>query len=555
MKPQILTAQHSPTERRNSARVLLLIAALAIGAITLTSGCRITEEDVHLWGRKSMGPTKLVAVLQHDKYPRNLRVESALTLTTMPPRGGRAVGMLGTDDYPGLFQALSEMTAGERAPIVDELAPHLIEGMGQAPSADQPDPSFKYKDAAYGMLTHTEGSLVSNATTTEALNQALVGWANTDFEARMDNTSQVFGMEQVLRYLKTEGVRPLPSRITPESHKLAELTRLIDELGDEKTKVEASQQLVKVAEYVDSDAWVKQKSPSVQAANKASGIEATEKQFAQQLAAYQEEEQRRVFAAMKNVGQKPAVNYLIAYAQNTKHAPKARAAALAALEGHLSRNDSTQAKAILDLLSNDDTPDIMRDLAANRVGEFAREEVAARLFELFKNPNWRVRATAAQLLLKTSSKTNIDEFMKELGRVRSMALSEPLAYGPLLKEVDQAQPAELSSQYSKPTYPVGVRLTALGYYFSEGDKDDQAQLSPYLSDRTKVPSCPKDDQQCSWTCNLVEEGKAVARKVSTVGEFIRFCILPPLLSRAPEESEETEENKPKNAEAPAPVKK
>src|SRR5690606_29639559 len=72
-----------------------LLVGAALGLAFASVGCRITEEDVHRWGSRSQGPRKLVAVLTHAKYPTPLRVEAAMTLVRMKPRGGRPVGLQG----------------------------------------------------------------------------------------------------------------------------------------------------------------------------------------------------------------------------------------------------------------------------------------------------------------------------------------------------------------------------------------------------------------------------------------------------------------------------
>src|SRR6516162_6060598 len=71
-----------------------LALCLATSALAVTStGCRVNEDDIHRWESTAHGPDKLRAVLYHDKYDTNLRVEAALSLVRMKPRAGRRIGI------------------------------------------------------------------------------------------------------------------------------------------------------------------------------------------------------------------------------------------------------------------------------------------------------------------------------------------------------------------------------------------------------------------------------------------------------------------------------
>lgn len=521
---------------RRGTVALAMTFALSLTALS-TTGCRITEDDVEAWARKKAGPRKLVAVVQHDKYELPLRVSAGMTLVSMSPRGGRAVGLLGDEDYIGLLEGLEEMSAEERAPIIKGMVPGLEKGMAFVPQGEEVDTSFPYKDAAFALLTHGETGLVTDQEVKDRLSAALIEWCKHNFETRMEDTSQLYGMEQVLRYLRAPGVTALTELIQPEFKKIREVAKLISELGDKETKQEASKRMVTVAKHVDSAAWIKQKAPAVEAANERSGLKVKEKQFEKQLEAYQEEELLRVFGAMKSIGEKPIVDYLLAYAQDKENPESRRAAALAGLENNLDRKNEAHAKAMLDLIVSDDTPDTMRDVAARRVGELSREQVAERLYNLFDHKRWQLRWTVASLLLKMTENKQMDEFMEKLGAVKHMAITEPLSYGKILGDVKGAKPEELSAKYSAKNYPAPVRLTALGYYYEGGTKDDIPKLNPYKNDTQKVPTCPDDAQQCAWTCTIQGEKGSEGKEVETVGEFVSYCILPGLEKRLPENDE------------------
>lgn len=518
---------------------ILASTLLMVGATTTLSGCRITDDDVAAWSKKASGPRKLVAVLQHDKYPIELRVNAALTLVTMKPRGGRAVGLLGSDEYIGLLDGLAEMDAPERKPIVAGLAPKLVEGIALVPEGDAPDESIAYKDAAYALLTQNDGSLVADDAVKKSLNDALIGWCQHNFVSRMDDTTQLYGMEQVLRHVRGPAVKGLTPLIASDFKKIRELSQLIHELGDDATKLDASKRMVQVAEHVDSPAWIKQKAPTVEAANKASGLVVKPKQFEKQLEAYQEEELLRLFGAMKSVGQKPIVDYLLNYAANKENPEKRRAAALAGLENNLDRKNQAQAKLMLDLLADNDTPDSIRDVASRRVGELSREQVAERLYALFNHDRWKLRWTVATLLLKMTDGKNIGEWMGHLGKIKHMAITEPLTYGPALKDV-KGDTESMVAKYSAKEQPAPVRLSALGYYYGYGTKADLAKVEPLTSDTQKVPPCPKDAEQCAWSCSVAGKDGPELKEVATVGNFVEYCLVPAMKVREPAETKAPE---------------
>ncbi len=517
-----------------------LLSSLALGTALAfgigASGCRTSESDIHRWADTLQGPRKLAAVVTHDKFPLSLRVDAAMTLIEMKPRGGKPIGIegVGNDpEQPGVVGAIASLTPAERARIIDKLIPELITKMNAPPpkaQGGQPapaDPSFAYKDGAFALLSYDDGSLIPDESLKSKLKAALAQWCMTDFAARLDDSSQMFGVEQVLRALGPQGVQKLPELMVPGAKKIERMADLVADLGDAETKLRASKALVAVAKEVDSDHWKKQKAPAVEAANKASKLEPTKRQFEAQLDQYQEEELLRVFGSMKKVGGQPTVHYLIDYAENKDKPVKRRAAAIAALEGHLDKNKPAEVDAMLKLAGAADTPDSVRDQALRRVGEMPRKLVVNKLYELFTNKNWKIRWVAAELVLKMSDTSQIDGFMRKLGRAKGMAITEPLRYGALLGEMKGPKtPEQVADRYAAPGHPVQARLSALGYYYNDGAKAELHKVQRYESDKTKVPECEPDAQDCAWQCTITEGKSQVTKDISTVGDFVRYCVEP-----------------------------
>lgn len=534
---------HDRTKRSSTvagATADRFVAAITVAAVlTLGQGCRTSEDDVHRWANTAQGPRKLVAVLTHDKYPIDLRIDAAETLVSMKPRGGRRIGIQGTDEQEGLVDALAQMAPAARSTLISKLVPKLQAEMAKPPPVAQPgqptppDPSIPYKDAAFAILTHDDGALIPDDALKKSVRASLAQWCTTNFSERMDDSSQLYGVEQVLRVLKAEGVRAIPDMMLPGANKMDRMADLVAELGDPETKLRASQKLVDVAKDVSSDNWVKQRRAGVEAANKQSKLNPTEDQLKLQLAQYQEEELLRVFGSMKKIGGKPVVDYLLNYVQNKNGIEKRRTAAMAALQGNLDRNNTAQAQVVLNIAGDPGTPDSLRDVALQRVGEFPRTMVVEKLYDLFKNDNWKVRWVAASLVLKMSDASQVPEFMTRLGQAEGLAITEPLSYGGLLSDMKgPPRPAELADKYSASGNSVAARLTALSYYYSAGTPADLPKVEAFEKDSTATPKCKPDAKECEWKCTVQGASGDEVKEIKTVGEFVEFCVKPAMQKRA-----------------------
>jgi hypothetical protein len=508
--------------------------ALAASWAAAVAGCRTSVDDVHRWANTQQGPRKIVAVMTHDKYPDDLRVEAAMTLVRMKPRSGRRVGI---DE---LVAGLTDLPEPGRTKIVTGMVPLLEMEIAKAPPPEAPpgvarevDTTFPYKDAAFALLTSDGEELVTSKPDRMRLKAALSDWVMGDFSARMDDSSQAYGMGQVLAELGADGVRRLPQLIVPEARKIGSIAQLVAELGDAQTKLEASQRLVQVAREVDSEAWLARKAPVLKQANEASAQNVEGPRFDAQLAMYQEEEFLRVLSSLKQIGQAPAVDYLLSFALDKAHGEKRREAALAALEGHIDRKNPDQVARLLALAGADDTPDSVRDQALRRVGELPRKQVIEPLYALFSSKNWKVRWVAAELVLKMSEASQLNEFMAQLGTVREMAITEPIRYGKLIAGLPGAPLVrDAIGAYAAAGQPAPVRLTALGYYLDQGTRDHLAALERMAMDTTRVPECAQNAEGCEWRCEIASDGQQVVKPVQTVGEFVQYCVKPAILARA-----------------------
>ncbi len=500
----------------------LSLAGLVALTLVASTSCRTTDKDVERWANTEQGPRKLVAVLMHDKYSSELRVNAAMTLVGMKPRGGRRVGI------ERLLETLTDMPPAERRKIVSQVVPGLVAAIQKPPPSkkgdDLVDTTIPYKDAAFELLTPEGTVLIDDSELRKSLRDALIAWAMADFSGRMDAPSQKVGMEQLIRELGADGVRGLPDLLKPEAPKVARIARLIAEVGDADTKERASKQLVAVATEVASDAWLARKAPLLKKANEESGIKVDDARFKLQLARFQEEELLRSFASMKRVGGAASVEFLLGFAAESTRPDKQRSGALAAMEGHMDKNDKSQLEKVLALASSDKTPDQVRALALRRVGEMPRAQVIAPLYKLFDNKNWKVRYATADLILKMSEAKHLKEFMRQLGKIDHMSLSEPLRYGKVIGELKgDPKPHTVVDSYATKSHKVPVRVTALAYYYSHGSAADLPKLAAFSKNSKELPECEEDAKDCEWKC--------AGEEVETIGEYVNKCVKPALEAR------------------------
>ncbi len=535
--------------RGTKRRKAIAAAVITLGAIAIpTAGCRVAETDVKRWETTQRGPYKLVAVVTHDKYTWDLRTDAALSLIRMPPRGGVRHGIsFLIDKYKDengepRDGALGQLSEEMRRQVVDRLAPLLIKELEPPPPARTPDgrvpadPTIPFKDAAFAMLVH-EPPLVSNEKTRQDLKASLTRWAATGFEDRVESGSQQFGLEQMMRYLGPESVRTLPGIINEHAARIDRIASLINDVGDDPTKVKASEALVALAQKYNSKEWLDAQTKVVKESNARNNLKADDTQVAGQVDKIQDRRLvEEVFPAMKKVGGRPSIEYLFTYAADSKHPPERRKLALAALEGRVDKNRPTDLEHTFAIAKNEENPDSVRDVAFQRMGEFPKDQIVPKLHTLFEPKKWKTRWVAGETLLMTFSSTKqIPDFLARLPKTPAtkMGMTEPLSYAGKMRAMDPAsgdpKPRDVLVSYL-PSRDLGAKLTALGFFW-EGKKADRPVVAPFENDATPLPKCEKEDE-CSWSCDIPKGGlgsgskETEPKELKTVGEFVRFCLVP-----------------------------
>jgi hypothetical protein len=446
----------------------------------------------------------------------------------MKPRGGRRIG---TDLVTGAF---GEIPDESRRKILDGLTPELVkhieaERPGKNPDGSwPPDPSIPYKDAAFAMLSH-EPPLVSDEGHRSKLSSAVMKWTQTDFENRIESPAQQFAIEVMLRFFGPPAVRGLPNLLTEESTRIDRVAGLIAEIGDPETKKKGAEALVALAKKTESAEWFSKNTAVVEEANKRAKAVVTPDQLKVQVAKYQDGELQKVFVAMKRLGGKPVVDYCISYASDKAKPEERRKLALAALEGRVDKNQATDVDRLYAIAAAEDTSDNLRDLAFARLGELPKEVLSSKLYPLFESRKWKIRWAAGSLVVKTLTPRQIPEFLKHLPASPStkMAMTEPITFGTLMAQMQpppgEPKPVEVITPFLSSSH-FGSKLTALAFYYG-GKKAETALLRPFEDDKAPVPKCD-DADECGWQCSI-PKGKDVENKaISTVGDFVKYCVIP-----------------------------
>jgi len=513
----------------------------ALAAASVLPGCAVSESDVHRWESTEQGPRKLYAVVTHDKYAWPLRVEAAVSLIKMKPRGGKnwTIPYLidGFSDDNGTHEgALIALSPEERKHMVESLAPELVQGIEAPPPPKTPgvpqvaDPSVLYKDAAFAMLSH-DPPIVTDDKVKADLSTAIVQWAMADFDNRLD-VSQQFGIEQVMRFLGASSVRGLPSLLNESSSKIDRIASLIHDLGEPDTKQKASDALVGIAKHIDSADWISKQTPLVQDADNRAGQKVTADQLKAQVKTYQDQELQKIFSAMKKVGGRPVIDYCLDFAGSKDKSDDSRKAALAAIEGAVDKNNAHDVDRIFAVAADESTPDGVRDLAFQRLGELPKEQVVPKLYQLFDAKKWKVRWVAASLALRTLGTKSLADFMAHLPKTSAtkIGMTEPISYGSLVQKMDapagSPKPRDAVSPFLA-SHDLLPKLTALGFFYG-GRKADISVVQPYASDTQAVPKCDAADD-CGWQCDVPKAPGSAdkdSKEIHTVGDFAQFCVIP-----------------------------
>lgn len=546
-----------------------VLAVLTMAAFT--AGCRVNKDDLKRWEKTVNGPDKLVAVLTHDKYERDLRVEAAWSLIDMKKRGGQSIGL------SRLIEELTRLPVAERREILSgvwkRLQPLVVQPIQPAGEGKFTDPSVLYKDATFAL--YTDEKLDLDPKMRDEMTKALTEWAVgkdgeaaekrlSSFETRMDNAAQAFGVEQVLRKLGLPAAVRLPSLMTAssaiKSQRLDSIARIVVDVkpasGDksgsdayEKAREELSTNYAAILKGTLGEAYVAAVKPEIDEALKKApnGKQVLDnpENYKKYMNDVRNERLTAQFAIAKQVGRRAVVDVLIATALDGKADPKHRALSLAALDGNVDTSNDTQMKSFL-AIAKSDAPDEVKLGSLNRINAYPPDVATKAYYELFDSPNWKVRYGGALRVLDLMSKvgdktkTSPKEFLAKLpaNDKTKMSIGEPSAYGDALFNLPKELGAKAALDDALKTEKLGAQLTALGYMLTHGTKDDVAGLTKLQADKSPVSKC-KEDEECGWEkpgCPVPKAGgkpdEVDYKPIVTVGDYVQYCVVVQIDQRA-----------------------
>ena len=415
--------------------------------------------------------------------------EAALSLIRMRPRGGSASGhrvpgrsSYKDEDGESRDGALASCSRG-RAPadrrrhgaeLIKEIQqpppPRTAEGRRPARSRRIP-----FKDAAFAMLVH-EPPLVTNEKTRKATSSAaLTQWAQTDFEDRIENGSQQFGLEQMMRFLGAPSVKTLPSIINENSTQDRPHRRPHQRRRRRRHEAQGAREaLVALAKQIDSKDWLDEQTHARRGVERAQQHQGRRRRRSPvRSSKYPGAElTEEVFPAMKQ-RRRPPVDRLPLHVRaptrrQHRRAPQARARRARGPR----RQEQPDATSSASSRSprDDDTPgrgSRRRVPAHGRAPEGADrpEALHALRAEEVEGPLGR-GATRPQ---DDDSTKQIPEFMQHLPKTAAtkMGMTEPISYGARSSQDGAAAGRAEAARRHHPvpaSEELGAKLTALGFF-------------------------------------------------------------------------------------------
>ncbi|MGZ3473096.1 MAG: hypothetical protein ACXWUG_01505 [Polyangiales bacterium] len=545
-----------------------VLAALMVAA----PACRVNKDDLKRWEKTLNGPDKLVAVLTHDKYEKDLRVEAAWSLVEMKKRGGQSIGLT------RLIEELQKLPAADRKEILDGLwkrmAPMVARPLEPAGDGRFSDPSVTYKDATFAL--YSDEKLDLDPKLRDEMTAALTEWAVgndkdpadkrlTAYETRMDNGAQAYGVEQVLRKLGLPAAIRLPSLLTSKeaikSQRIDSLARIVVDVkptgGDkagtaayEKARDELSTNFAVILKGTIGEEYIKAVKAETDDALKKAGPggaavlnnPATYKEY---MGKVRDERLTQLFAVAKQIGRKPVVEVLLTLANDKNADGKQRALALAALEGNVDTSNDANLKSFL-AIAKSDAPDEVKHGALVRITAYNPDQAVKAYYELFDSPNWKVRFDGASSVISLmqkvgdKTKTTVREFIAHFpGKETSkMGLAEFNVYGTNLAALPKELKAKEAVDEALKSEKLGPLLVGLGWYTANGTPADLPMLEKFEKDKAPVPKCT-DTDECGWDkpgCPVPKAGgkpdEVDYKPIATVGDYVSYCLKPQIEARA-----------------------
>ena len=476
------------TEPMHVRRRILSCLALLIGLCSL-AGCKVTAEDIDYWKRTVKGPGKIVAVIQADRYPIELRTKAALALVEMDRQDVDGVAQL-----QQTLQTLQSQDADTVHQIVAGLVPGLLEMMqGADEDHDEnlgpPPRQTRAKDAAYLLIPH------ASPEARQQLTDAVVGWYAVDFANR--SLAGNYSSEQVVRSLGSPAARQLVEGMNAHmpQQALVKIAELISQIGDDETKQQAGERLVAIQREMEGEEFIDWLKTEIREAMEG---EVSDDRVTNIAVVNREKFMNEgAFPAMKHLASVDAVRgrlLEVALASPPADFPAGakeainlrRQKALQALEGNVGESHLDQ---VLALALDENNPINVRDYAFDRVGDIRSRAAIPHLWPLVQTTDnevlaRRLRWRAGELVLAIGGVQVIPEFFSKLPAAAGVKYEpeELEGYATRMSQMTPPPTELVERQLSASEW--FKRVIALRFVERRGTAADVSKMRRLSSDRT-----------------------------------------------------------------------
>lgn len=475
----------SPTERTTTR---WLLGLLLLGAV---AGCRVTAEDIDYWKGTVKGPGKIVAVLLSDRYPLELRARAALALVEMDRTD--------VDGVVELRKALARIKQRDEETarrLVMEIAPKLVEMLGQAPAAGAdenvvgpPEVQVRAKDVAVDLFGYLKGDEQA-AKVRDQLIDAVLDWYVADFNGR--SLAGLYSAEQVVEKLRQRAagklVDSLDAKLPPQT--LIKISELIARFGSPKAKRRAAQRLIDIEKEMFSKPYLDWMREQARKQFEKAGRKPSKRQLEGTVRLTRNKFLRDgVYPAMKHLaGDKLLAAYLLELASlkgKDEFTNLRREWALKALAGNVRPEHAARLVA---LAVDRSAPAPVRAAAFELLPETRNKKVIPKLWPIVQDAeaNPQERGQAGAVVLTLGGPSIVDELLRRLPTAADTKYDpEELAgYAQVLSQMSPLPTDKMRRLLGSPHW--WARVLALRYFERRGDASDLKRVQKLTSDTTPL---------------------------------------------------------------------
>ena len=384
---------------------------------TMAWGCAIDSGDIEHWKRTQKGPTKILRVMEGERFPMELRAQAALAMVEM-----ERTDLSPLHELNVAFKRLESHSPETVKEIVERITPSLSKMMVSARDASEMPRALEIraKDAAFRLQAFASDE------TRKQLIADIIDFYAVDFASR--SLLGDVSAEQVVRELGDPAadrlIEAMNAKMPPDA--LAKLAELIGEEGSDETKAKAGERLIAIEKEMESPEfleWLKDEF------RKSQGDAELDEARVDSVATLNRERfiAQGALTGMRRLSDSPVVAerlLTIALAKPPEDAPEIvaqiahekRETALLALEN---RAKPEHLDRLLQIALDSDDSLIVRDHAFDRIAETGSKDAIPRMWPLITTSSTeeitkRLRWRAGELVLVLGGSSVLQEFLSKL---------------------------------------------------------------------------------------------------------------------------------------------